>query len=77
MAKAGHVMEAKFPRAYAQHGGEHVVSLLYDDLSKHKVVKVRFSCFIIYFKCSDLLTYSLLRLLLLNAASCIIYLGLG
>ena len=44
VSKAGRVLEAKFPRAYALHGGEHVVSLFFDDLSKHKVVKVRF-CF--------------------------------
>ena len=40
VAKAGRVLEAKFPRSYALHGGEHVVSLFFDDLSKHKVVKV-------------------------------------
>ena len=49
VAKAGRVLEAKFPRAYALHGGEHVVSLFFDDLSKHKVVKVRF-CFYCLFK---------------------------
>ena len=40
VAKAERVLEAKFPRTYALHGGEHVVSLFFDDLSKHKVVKV-------------------------------------
>ena len=29
VAKAGKVLEAKFPRAYALHGGEHVVSLFF------------------------------------------------
>jgi hypothetical protein len=54
VAKARHVLEAKFPRSYALHGGEHVVSLFYDDLSKHKVVKVRFCLYNVYFKYSDI-----------------------
>ena len=77
MAKAGGVLEAKFPRSYALHGGEHIVSLFFDDLLKHKVVKVRFcflNCFFSY--TVTLLTKSLFRLLLLNVAGCIMYLGL-
>ena len=40
VAKAGKVLEAKYPRSYALHGGEHVISLFFDDLSKHPAVKV-------------------------------------
>ena len=41
VAKTGKVLEAKFPRAYVLHGGEHVVSLFFDDLSKEKAVQLR------------------------------------
>jgi hypothetical protein len=40
VAKAGKVSEAKFPRACALHGGEHVVSLFFHDLSKQPAVRV-------------------------------------
>ena len=42
VAKAGKVLEAKFPRprAYTLHGGEHVVSLFFHDLSKQPAVRV-------------------------------------
>ena len=33
VAKAGHVLQAKFPRSYSLHSGEHVVSLFFDDIS--------------------------------------------
>jgi len=39
-AKAGKVLEAKFLRACTLHGGEHVVSLFFDNLSKEKAVQV-------------------------------------
>ena len=41
VAKAGKGLEAKFPMAYTLHGGEHVVSLFFDDLSKEKAVQLR------------------------------------
>ena len=37
-------MEQKFPRAYSLHGGEHVVSLFFSDLSKYHEIKVSSSC---------------------------------
>ena len=40
VAKAGKVLEAKYPRLYVLHGGEHIISLFFDDLSKHPAVKV-------------------------------------
>jgi len=40
VAKAGQVLQAKFPRSYSLHGGEHVVSLFFDDISKLPPIKV-------------------------------------
>jgi hypothetical protein len=42
--KACKILEQKFPRAYSLHGGEHVVSLFFSDISKYPVIKVRSSC---------------------------------
>ena len=39
--KAGRILIAKYPRAYCLHGGEHVVSLFFDDIAKLKAIKVR------------------------------------
>ena len=38
--KAGQVLMAKFPRSFCFHGGEHVVSLFFTDLSKIDPVRV-------------------------------------
>jgi hypothetical protein len=38
--KAGLVLEAKYPRTFCFHGGEHVVSLFFTSLSKIKPIKV-------------------------------------
>ena len=40
VAKAGKVLEQYYPRAYALHGGKHVVSLFFDDMSKLPAVQV-------------------------------------
>jgi len=45
--KAGEVLVAKFPRAYVLHGGEHVISLFFDDLSKLPPIRVRTNHFYI------------------------------
>jgi hypothetical protein len=42
VAKAGHVLQAKFPLSYSLYGGEHVVSLFFDDISKFPPIKVTF-----------------------------------
>ena len=42
VAKAVHVFQAKFPRSYSLHSGEHVVSLFFDDISKFPPIKVTF-----------------------------------
>ncbi len=75
-AKAGKVLGAKFPRAYALHGGEHVVSLFFHDLSKQLDVRVShlFSALISHY----ILAYFCLpftRLLLVNVAGFIMFLG--
>ncbi len=41
--KAGRILEAKFPRAYSLHGGEHVVSLFFSDVSKLLPIKASIS----------------------------------
>jgi hypothetical protein len=41
--KAGRILQAKFPRSYALHGGEHVVSLFFSDIAKINVIKVMLS----------------------------------
>ena len=46
--KAGKILEQKFPRAYSLHGGEHVVSLFFSDISKYPEIKVSSSCFCMY-----------------------------
>ena len=46
--KAGEVLVAKFPRAYVLHGGEHVISLFFDDLSKLPPIKVSANLFNIH-----------------------------
>ena len=38
--KGGEILEAIFPRATTIHGGEHVISLFFDDLSKLPQIKV-------------------------------------
>lgn len=38
--KGGQILEAAFPRAYCFHGGEHVVSLFFDDIAKLAPIKV-------------------------------------
>lgn len=38
--KAGRILEQRYPRSYCFHGGEHVVSLYFDDLAKMRPVKV-------------------------------------
>ena len=38
--KGGDILEAIFPRATTIHGGEHVISLFFDDLSKLPQIKV-------------------------------------
>ena len=76
VAKAGKVLEAKCFRAYALHGGEHVVSLFFEDLSKEKAVQVRVCCHKILPACishSSILYF--LRLLLQNVAGRIMSLG--
>ena len=76
MAKAGKVLEAKFPRAYALHGGEHVVSLFFHDLSKQPAVRVSifFSALISHCFLTNFLI-PFMRLLLANAAGFIMFLG--
>ena len=78
VAKAGKVLEAKFPRAYALHGGEHVVSLFFDDLSKEQAVQVRI-CVLYYltglYNCSHSSILHFLRLSLENAAGYIMSLA--
>ena len=39
--KAGEILTKKHPRAFCCHGGEHVLSLFFEDLAKIPVVKVR------------------------------------
>ena len=47
--KAGQILCQTFPRAYCFHGGEHVLSLFFSDLSKLKHIQVRqVECFIFY-----------------------------
>ena len=58
VAKAGKVLAAKFPRAYTLHGGEHVVSLFFDNLSKEKAVQVRVHCHDILLACIIAVTHS-------------------
>ena len=41
--KAGKILQAKFPRSYSLHGGEHVVSLFFSDIAKINVIKVMLS----------------------------------
>jgi hypothetical protein len=41
--KAGRILQAKFPRSYTLHGGEHVVSLFFSDIAKINVIKVMLS----------------------------------
>jgi hypothetical protein len=43
VAKAGLVLQAKFPSSYSLHSGEHVVSLFFDDISKFPPIKVTFA----------------------------------
>ena len=78
VAKAGKVLEAKFPGVYALHGGEHVVSLFFDDLSKEKVVQVMI-CLSNHlaglYNCSHSSILYFLRLLSENVAGCIMSLG--
>ena len=76
VAKAGKVLEAKFPRAYALHGGEHVVSLFFHDLSKQPAVRVSnfFSALISHCFLTNFLI-PFMRLLLVNAAGFIMFLG--
>jgi hypothetical protein len=57
LAKTGKVLEAKFPKAYALHGGEHVVSLFFDNLSKEKAVQVRVHCHDILLACIIAVTH--------------------
>ena len=40
--KAGKILEAKFPRSYTLHGGEHVVALFFSDIAKIFEIKVRY-----------------------------------
>ena len=40
MQKGGEVLTAKYPRAYCFHGGEHVVSLFFSNISKLMPIKV-------------------------------------
>ena len=76
VAKAGKVLEAKFPRAYALHGGEHVVSLFFHDLSKQPAVRVSifFSALISHCFLTNFLI-PFMRLLLGNVAGFIMFLG--
>ena len=39
--KAGEILTKKFPRAFCCHGGEHVLSLFFEDVGKLPAVKVR------------------------------------
>ena len=57
VAKAGKVLEAIFPRAYTLHGGEHVVSLFFDDLSTEKAVQVKVCCHKILLACIIAVTH--------------------
>jgi hypothetical protein len=38
--KGGQILEAIYPRSYSLHGGEHVISLFFDDLAKLEPIKV-------------------------------------
>lgn len=49
--KAGRVLEAKYPGAQCLHGGEHVISLFFSDISKLKPIKVSIFCIKILFEC--------------------------
>ena len=40
--KAGKILEAKFPRSYTLHGGEHVVALFFSDIAKIFEIKVMY-----------------------------------
>ena len=44
MQKGGEILTAKYPRAYCFHGGEHVVSLFFSDISKFTPIKVSAQC---------------------------------
>ena len=38
--KGGEILEMEYPRAYALHGGEHVISLFFSDIAKTPKIKV-------------------------------------
>jgi hypothetical protein len=62
--KAGKILEQKFPRAYSLHGGEHVVSLFFSDISKLPAIKVSSLCLLYPYRLhSNCLFCSLYRLL--------------
>ena len=44
MQKGGAILTAQYPRAYCFHGGEHVVSLFFSDISKLTPIKVSAKC---------------------------------
>ena len=41
MQKGGEMLMAMCPRAHCLHGGEHVTSLFFSDISEHPAIKVR------------------------------------
>ncbi len=76
VAKAGKVLEAKFLRAYALHGGEHVVSLFFHDLSEQPAVRVsHLFCALISHYILAYFWLPFMRLLLVNAAGFLMFLG--
>jgi hypothetical protein len=42
--KAGEILWAIFPGSYSIHGGEHVISLFFNDISKFSAVQVCLLC---------------------------------
>ncbi len=49
MQKAGQILCLHFPRAMCFHGGEHVLSLFFSDLSRLGAIKVSFFSFFYFF----------------------------
>ena len=48
--KAGEVLEVKYPRTFAYHGGEHVIALWFTSIAQIPEIKVCFfSIFIVFF----------------------------
>ena len=43
---AGRIIQARFPRITVVHGLEHILSLVFEDISKISVVRVSFVCFV-------------------------------